>query len=88
MALISHLMNCNNLLQSNYSKVPAEAVVQHPDNGNPPALFMVLQGKLTIIMIFLLNNILVYHWWYKIALYRVINVQVVYMYLYEKLNLE
>ncbi|KAL1807328.1 hypothetical protein ACET3Z_030396 [Daucus carota] len=25
------------------SKVPAEAVVQHPDNGNPPALFMVLQ---------------------------------------------
>ncbi|KAL8106442.1 hypothetical protein AgCh_029997 [Apium graveolens] len=25
------------------SKVPAKAVVQHPDNGNPPALFMVLQ---------------------------------------------
>lgn len=25
-------------------KIPAEYVVQHPDNANPPALFMVLRG--------------------------------------------
>lgn len=26
------------------SKVPSEAVLQHPTNGNPPSLFLVIRG--------------------------------------------
>lgn len=40
-----------------YSKVPEEFVLQHPTNGNPPTLFLVLRGKFACF-----NKFLIAHW--------------------------